>query len=317
MKTSFAFELTETASERLVSCAENETSIILGDDAYHNLRISLQHAKLLLRRGIYDRIYYINLPFSGKRFAENYKAADLPDDRRLSVFHVSSGCLADTIRSIRNNMELEGETGNTAIIINSWEMSSRSYRHREDLIFTMYDMQMHSECTFYVYSVAEAKHIIIRRSSRAGFGRLVQIADELVDLATGKYTIVKNDKQQKEEEEKRRKEELLVEVDEAQYSYEEAEHLEGEERKEYLKKYSEENNRIRSQMDHNGAVRQGKKNTPYSYDDEDDDMSATLIEEDPIMVGPDGVCVNLDDRKINELPIEVGEEEQAEYRQAA
>ncbi|HEY6172623.1 MAG TPA: hypothetical protein VIX80_10230, partial [Candidatus Kapabacteria bacterium] len=57
-------------------------SIILGDDAFHNLRISLQHAKLLLKEGVYDRIYYINLPFSGKRFAENYKAAQIPDDDR-------------------------------------------------------------------------------------------------------------------------------------------------------------------------------------------------------------------------------------------
>lgn len=322
MKNCVPFELSETASERLLSCTENETSIILGDDAYHNLRISLQHAKLLLERGVYDRIYYINLPFSGKRFSENYKAAEIAEDKRLLIFHVSNGSLAETVRVIREMIEQTGEQGRTGVIINSWEMSSRSYRHREDLIFTMYNMQMLSECTFYVYSVAEAKHIIIRRSSRAGFGRLVMIADELVDLATGKYTIAKKEQQEKEEKEEKEEkqaeiEQLLVEVDEKKYSYSEADKLEGVQKKEYLEKYYEENYRITRQMEHNTAVRRGKKNTPFSYDQDDDQMSATLVEDNPIMVGPDGVCVNLDGSKINELAIEVGEDEEVEYRRAA
>lgn len=317
MKTSLPFVLTETESARLLSCTEKETSIILGDDAFHNLRISLQHAKLLLERGVYDRIYYINLPFSGKRFSENYKAAEIPEDKRLVMYNVCSGYLAETMRDVRQAISNRGEEGRTAVIINSWEMGSRSHRHREDLIFTIYSMQMLSECTFYVYSVAEAKHIIMRRSSRAGFGKLVMIADELVDLATGKYTVAKKEQQEKQKEDKQAEmERLLVEVDEKKYSYSEADKLEGDQKREYLEKYYEENYRIARQKDHNIAVRRGKKNTPFSYD-EDDDMSASLVEDKPLMVGPDGVCANVDDRKINELDIEVGEEEEVEYRQAA
>ncbi|HEY6172622.1 MAG TPA: hypothetical protein VIX80_10225 [Candidatus Kapabacteria bacterium] len=309
------FVLSSDESSRLLSCTENETSIILGDDAYHNLRISLQHAKLLLESGVYSRIYYINLPFSGKRFRENYKAAEIPEDKRLVMFNVCSGYLAETMRDIRQIISNLGDEGRAAVIINSWEMSSRSYRHRDDLVFTIYSMQMLAECTFYVYSVAEAKHIIMRRSSRAGFGKLVMIADELVDLSTGKYTVAKKEKQEKEKEDKQAEiEKLLVEVDEKKYSYSEADKLEGDQKREYLEKYYEENYRIARQKDHNIAVRRGKKNTPFSYD-EDDDMSASLVEDNPITVGPDGVCANVDDRKINELDIEVGQEEG--YRQAA
>jgi hypothetical protein len=284
------FALSPDQSSRLLACEDLEISIILGDDAFHNLRISLQHAKLLLAEGKYERIYYINLPFSGKRFAENYKAAQISDDDRLVIFHVASGSLADTVREIRQMITSIGEKGRSAIIINSWEMSSRSYRHREDLIFTIFGMHMQSEATFFVYSVAESKHIIMRRSSRAGFGRLVMIADGLVDLATGKYTIAK-----KEEKAKQTKKKGSDEKEEKLYLADAIHYPEGEERDDFMRRHEEQQERRRAEE---AAKKAGNTS------DEDD-----------------GVGVNLDDRKINELAIEVlvdeNQEEEGEYRQAA
>lgn len=56
--------------------------------------------------------------------------------------------------------------------------------------------------------------------------------------------------------------------------------------------------------------------------DEDDNVNAEFTEDQALMVEPDGVGVNLDDRKINELAIDVWrdedkKEEEGEYRQAA
>lgn len=301
MKTSGRFSLTESDSSRLLGCLDNESSIILGDDAFHNLRLSLEHAKLLLDKNVYERIYYINLPFSGKRFHENLRLAGMKgegnrsyeDDKRLVIYHVDNGNLAETIRDIRTLMASIGDTGRAAIIINSWEMGSRSYRYREDLIFTIYMMQMKSEAAFYVYSVAEAKNIILRRSSRAGFGKLVQIVEGVVDLTTGKYTVDK----------KEAKQEKLYLSDAVYYP-------EGEERNDFLRRHAEQQRRLAEQEQ--AAITSDN----HDNDDNDENQSQTSIEPSPIMVGPDGVGVNVVDMKINELDIEVGQEEEM-YSMAA
>ncbi len=287
MKTSVTpYVLSEHETSRLRDCENLEISIILGDDAYHNLRISLQHAKLLLAKGEYDRIYYINLPFSGKRFSADYKAAEFSDDKRLVIYHVSNGYLAETIREIKQMMALAGEVGRSAVIINSWEMGSRTYRHREDLIFTLYNMQMLSECTFFVYSVADAKHIIMRRSSRASFGRLVMICDELVDLSTGKNRIGKEEKDSTGNQKRKRGpgfEGETLYLSNAVY------YAEGEERDDFIRRHQEQQDRLRGI--------EAKKTEDEQIDE-------------PVAVTPDGVCVNLDDSKINELPTHVWENDE-------
>lgn len=120
--------------------------------------MSLAHAKLLASSGKYDSVIYINLPFSRRRFTEAREKAiggKIPGTK-MHIYHIASGHLAQTVKNIGRDLD---RPERTALIVNSWEMASSTYRYREDLIFALYNLAFEHELSVFVYSLdAEDDH---------------------------------------------------------------------------------------------------------------------------------------------------------------
>jgi hypothetical protein len=155
-----------------------EINILLGDDAAYNLRASLALSSMLRTSGKFDHIVYINLPFSRRRFSDACKEMGAEKVGTL-VYHISGGRLARSVAELRGH-ELEGER--TAVIINSWELSSSCYRYREDLIYKLRELQMDMGVTVFVFAMSDPAKVAVRKMNRTGLGKLSLTADLVVDL---------------------------------------------------------------------------------------------------------------------------------------
>lgn len=164
---------------QLLSCSKHELSIVLGDTAYDNLNASLRQAALLAASAQYDSVIYINLPFSRNRFTAAERAQAGSDSKKIHAYHVSGGRLAESLRSIGSRV---ADGSRTAIIINSWEMSSACYRYREDLVFALQELVLSSEATVIVYGQSKPESVSVAKPNRTGLGKLTIFADAVISL---------------------------------------------------------------------------------------------------------------------------------------
>jgi hypothetical protein len=72
--------------------------------------------------------------------------------------------------------------GKVAVIINSWEMASSSYRYKEQLLFAIFRLVSAEEVTVFVYSQAKSGSVVPGMINRAGLGRLSAIAVAIMEI---------------------------------------------------------------------------------------------------------------------------------------
>lgn len=169
---------------RLLSCPKNELSIVLGDTALDNLRASLRQASLLASSGTYDSVIYINLPFSRKRFGKEEKEHLTAGRGSVSIHHISSGHLARTVSALGQKIT---DGSRTAVIINSWEMSSSCYRFREELVFAIQQLLIEQEVTVIVYGQSKPSTVESGKINRTGLGKLAVITDVVINIASDEF----------------------------------------------------------------------------------------------------------------------------------
>lgn len=177
---------TSRLDRRLLSCPKNELSIVLGDTALDNLRASLRQASLLASGGEYDSVIYINLPFSRNRFGKEEKEHLAAGRNAVSIHHISSGHLARSVRALGQKIT---DGSRTAVIINSWEMSSSCYRFRKDLVFAIQQLLIEQEVTVIVYGQSKPSTVQSGMVNRTGLGKLALITDVVIDIADKEYVL--------------------------------------------------------------------------------------------------------------------------------
>lgn len=177
-----AFTVTPEMKRRMTSFANGELSIILGDDAAANLRASLHLAAELRKNRGFKEVIYLNLPFSRNRFTQTQQSLGLgaqKNDAGLKVFHLLRGRAADSVVNLEETIR---DPTRTAIIINSWELSSSSYRLRELLIFALHALQAELGVTVIVFAMSDPAKVKARRMNRAGLGKLALAADSIISI---------------------------------------------------------------------------------------------------------------------------------------
>jgi hypothetical protein len=280
--------LREDTRQKFMNCHDGEMTIVVGEDAYTNLQVSLAHAKQLCDSGRYERVIYINLPFSRRRFSgarAEVIGEPLPP-HKMQVYHVMTGQLSSTVKAVGAEL---ARPERTALIVNSWEMASSSYRFREDLIFALYNLQAEHELSVFVYSVGKADSVAAGRRNRTGLGKLTLAAENVISLTESA-------------EEK------------PQYFLSELVHLKGDAKKEYIKLFEEQQAR--------SAAARGEEYEQLTWEDYEDDTRAGNIgdedgddgedeiledaDEPRIVISPSGECVELPASEINELAMADG-----------
>ncbi|HEY6172469.1 MAG TPA: hypothetical protein VIX80_09450 [Candidatus Kapabacteria bacterium] len=177
-----AFTLTPELKSRLTSVARGEISIVLGEDAAENLRASLHLAGELRKGKGFKEVIYLNLPFSRSRFTQTQNSLGLgaqKSDAGLKVFHLLRGRAADSVVTLEDTIT---DPTRTAIIINSWELSSSSYRLRELLIFALHALQAELGVTIIVFAMSDPAKVKARRLNRTGLGKLALAADSIISI---------------------------------------------------------------------------------------------------------------------------------------
>jgi hypothetical protein len=157
-----------------------EVTIVLGENALSNMQASLVQAEMLLASGRFDSVIYMNLPFSRRKFTDARREFFREDPARMTVYHVASGHLARTVGGLEQNLT---NPERTALIINSWELSSSCYRYREDLIFKLHELQMSLDLTVIVYAMSKPSSVEAGKTNRTGLGKLTITADSVIDLS--------------------------------------------------------------------------------------------------------------------------------------
>jgi len=154
---------------------EHELTICLGDNADGNLRASIAHARALLDSRRFDSVVYVNLPFSSRRFTDARRDVFPKSEKNpaFTVVHNHIGRLGPEFGSVRE--AVEKAKGKVAVIINSWEFASSSYRYKEQLLFALHSLVCADEVTVFVYSQARSE-VVPGEIHRAGLGRLTAFA---------------------------------------------------------------------------------------------------------------------------------------------
>ena len=174
-----AFNITRETNRRLTSVVNGEINIVLGEDAATNLHASLHMANLFRTSRRFEHIVYINLPFSRNRFTQERKkveGARLNEDK-MKILHLSGGRVAESVWGIEGSLK---DPSRTAIIINSWELSSSSYRLREVLIFALHALQLELGVTIIVFAMSNPAKVQSRRLNKAGLGKLALAAESII-----------------------------------------------------------------------------------------------------------------------------------------
>lgn len=175
------FTVTPEIRRRMTSFADGEISIMLGDDAAANLRASLHLAHELRSSRRFSNVIYMNLPFSRNRFSQERKnVTGSRHDDGLQIYHLTRGRAAESVAGLEGTLK---DPKRTAIIINSWELSSSSYRLREALIFALHALQLEYGVTVIVFAMSDPAKVHSRRLNRAGLGKLALAADSIISLA--------------------------------------------------------------------------------------------------------------------------------------
>lgn len=163
---------------------EHELTICLGDNAAENLRSSLAHARALLDSRRFDSVVYVNLPFSSRRVTDARrdvfpKSENSPN---FTLIHNHIGRLGPDFGEVRR--AVESSKGKVAVIINSWEFASSSYRYKEQLLFALHELVCGNEVTVFVYS--QAQYATPGEIHRQGLGRLTIFAAGVMLMPTEK-----------------------------------------------------------------------------------------------------------------------------------
>jgi hypothetical protein len=177
------FTITPEIRRRMTSFTNGEISIILGEDAAANLRASLHLAGELRKDRRFKEVIYLNLPFSRSRFTQTQNSLGLgaqKNDGGFTVYHLLRGRAAESVVKLEEKI---ADPARTAIIINSWELSSSSYRLRELLIFALHSLQADLGVTVIVFAMSDPAKVKARRMNRAGLGKLAVAADSIISLA--------------------------------------------------------------------------------------------------------------------------------------
>jgi hypothetical protein len=177
------FTITPEIRRRMTSFTNGEISIILGEDAAANLRASLHLAGELRKDRRFKEVIYLNLPFSRSRFTQTQNSLGLgaqKNDAGFTVYHLLRGRAAESVVKLEEKI---ADPSRTAIIINSWELSSSSYRLRELLIFALHSLQADLGVTVIVFAMSDPTKVKARRMNRAGLGKLAVAADSIISLA--------------------------------------------------------------------------------------------------------------------------------------
>ncbi len=173
-------QFTSGVREQLAAIHGGEITIVLGDDAAQNLRASILQTEALSKSGAYDKVYYINLPFSRRRFTDAAKELEWePTGNNIQYLQAFQGKLMDTARELRGRMK---SPERTAIIINSWELASSCYRYREELIFTLHELAIGMGVTVIVYACNKPQSVSVGKVNRTGLGKLAVSADAVISL---------------------------------------------------------------------------------------------------------------------------------------
>lgn len=158
-----------------VKCGE--VSLIIGEDAGVNLAASTEHCEILSKSGNFDVIYYINIPFSRRKLSEAVKEKQF-------------GCKVVFMDGLKGNAvehfyELDrsvSDPARTAVIVNSWELSSISYRRREELLWEIKKAALGRGMTVIVYGCGRAEKVRAGQYNRVGFGKLTMLADSVLSI---------------------------------------------------------------------------------------------------------------------------------------
>jgi len=160
---------------------EHELTICLGDNAAGNLRASLAHAKALIESRRFDSVVYVNLPFSSRRFTDTRRDVFPKSEKNtaFTVVHNHIGRLGPEFGSVKT--AVDAAKGKVAVIINSWEFASSSYRYKEQLLFALHSLVCADEVTVFVYSQARSE-VVPGEIHRAGLGRLTAFAIDVMRI---------------------------------------------------------------------------------------------------------------------------------------
>ena len=161
---------------------EHELTICLGDNAGDNLRSSLAHARALLDSRRFDAVVYVNLPFTPRRVTDARRDVfpKSENNPNFTLIHNHIGRLGPEFDSVRK--AVEAAKGKVAVIINSWEFASSSYRYKEQLLFALHELVCADEVTVFVY--AQAQCAVPGEIHRQGLGRLTMFAADVMLMPT-------------------------------------------------------------------------------------------------------------------------------------
>lgn len=156
--------------------AEHELTICRGDNAADNLKTSLAHARALLESRRFDAVVYVNLPFTPRRFTDARRDVFPKSDNNPAfvVLHNHIGRLGPDFGTVED--AVKNAKGKTAVILNSWEFASSSYRYKEQLLFALHSLVCADDITVFLYSQAKAGSIVAGEIHRSGLGRLAAFA---------------------------------------------------------------------------------------------------------------------------------------------
>jgi hypothetical protein len=176
-------KITPFVNDRLRGFEEGEINILLGDDAADNLHYSLMQSVHLVASGKFNRIVYLNFPFSKRKFTAAREAV-LGEHReqiekKIGYYHLASGRTSEKLHILKSQID---DPEQTAIVINAWELASSNYRYREELIFALRELQMELGMTVFVFSMAKPAAVTARRLNRAGLGKLTLAAERVISL---------------------------------------------------------------------------------------------------------------------------------------
>jgi hypothetical protein len=160
---------------------EHELTLCIGDNAFDNLKASLAHAKALLESRRFDSVVYVNLPFSSRRFTDTRREVFPKSEKNAAfvVVHNHIGRLGPEFGSVKD--AVDAAKGKVAVIINSWEFASSSYRYKEQLLFALHSLVCADEVTVFVYSQARSE-VVPGEIHRAGLGRLTAFAIDVMRI---------------------------------------------------------------------------------------------------------------------------------------
>ena len=180
------YEMHSDECEAKLGIGLADLSIFCGENVISNTESAMRKALEMVDSGIFKRVLIINTSTKSRRILKLARQVS-PEGRVGTLITKSPVCIIPGIggqlgRSFGDIEMMIQEHGFDAVIINSWEYASMSYRLREELLFHIRRATEHNELTIIIYSQAAIKDYTPGALMRGSLGKLGIMACKITSL---------------------------------------------------------------------------------------------------------------------------------------